>query len=57
MNNWEAHVQHEITDAVDDGFRLLQITLALTDFKEIDLIPNDVYFNLTDLIKKVGDKE
>jgi len=54
MQDWEKHVELEITDANLDQFRLLQISIALTDMKEIDLIPQHVYENLTNLIRKVG---
>ena len=54
MQDWEKHVELEITDANLDQFRLLQISIALTDMKEIDLIPQPVYESLTNLIRKVG---
>lgn len=54
MDKWEEHVKLEITDAVDDPFRLLQITVAITDLKEIDLIPDQTHDNLTNLINKVN---
>lgn len=54
MDNWEEHVKLEITDAVHDPFRLLQITVAITDMKQIDLIPEQTHDNLTNLINKVN---
>lgn len=54
MNDWEKHVELEITDASLDQFRLLQISIAVADMREIDLIPDSVYDRLTNLIRKVG---
>jgi hypothetical protein len=56
MNDWEKHVELEITDASLDQFRLLQISIAVADMREIDLIPDTVYDRLTNLIRKVGYK-
>lgn len=54
MDKWEEHVKLEITDAVDDPFRLLQITVSLNDLKDIDLIPEGTHDNLTNLITTVN---
>jgi hypothetical protein len=56
MHDWEKHVELEITDASIDQFRLLQIAIAITDMREIDLIPETVYEHLSNLIRKVGYK-
>jgi len=55
MDEWKEHVKLEITDASTDVFRLLQINVALSDMKEIDLIPNAVHHELTNLIQTVND--
>lgn len=55
MDDWKEHVRLEITDASTDVFRLLQIQLAISDMKEIDLIPTTVHTELTDLIQTVND--
>lgn len=54
MDEWKEHVKLEITDASTDVFRLLQINVALTDMKEIDLIPTAVHSELTTLIQTVN---
>lgn len=55
MDDWKEHVKLEITDASTDVFRLLQINVAITDMKEIDLIPTTVHTELTTLIQAVND--
>lgn len=55
MDDWKEHVRLEITDASTDVFRLLQIQIAISDMKEIDLIPTTVHTELTDLIEAVND--
>lgn len=55
MDDWKEYVRLEITDATTDMFRLLQIQLAISDMKEIDLIPTTVHTELTDLIQTVND--
>lgn len=55
MDDWKEYVRLEITDASTDMFRLLQIQLAISDMKEIDLIPNTVHSELSTLIQTVND--
>lgn len=55
MDDWKEYVRLEITDATTDMFRLLQIQLAISDMKEIDLIPNTVHSELSTLIQTVND--
>jgi hypothetical protein len=55
MDDWKEHVKLEITDASTDVFRLLQIQVAISDMKEVDLIPNTVHTELSTLIQTVND--
>jgi len=55
MDDWKEHVKLEITDASTDTFRLLQIQVAISDMKEIDLIPNTIHTEITTLIQTVND--
>lgn len=55
MDKWEEHVKLEITDAaISDPFRLAQITIAISEMNDIELIPDETRNNLNNLINKVN---
>lgn len=51
MDDWKEYVKLEVSDASTDVFRLLQITVAINDMKEIDLIPVTTH---TEIIRHIN---
>lgn len=52
MDNWQQHVELEITDAMGDHDRLLEITEALLGMHHAELMPqpvSDSLFNQIDI--------
>jgi len=57
MDQWQQHVQLEISDALGDDDRLLEITQSLTQMNEANLIPDpvaDQLFNQISIINNGG---